>query len=898
MQEQDRYAISSTSAWFAISIIGLGVVFLLDFLTPLGFAHGTLYTFFVLTAALTQNTRLVISVGAVSIVLTAAGAAVSPAGFTLVYWAGNRVISCIIIASTSFVAVLSIRRFEAIRSISAELRSAITRSDRSEALVKIASRIAQVGGWSVSLAGSPEQPDPSGEPVLAWSDEVCRMHGKPSSYQPTADEAVNFLIPEDRVHVAGAIRRCITQGISYDQEMRIERTDGRRVWVRIIGEAVRNEDGRVIRIQGAYQDLTWERQLTEVAFESQRRFQQFANDLPLIVWTATPEGSVDFVSNALKNYAGEQINVLLGDHGWTSLIHPDDEESRIADWKLASSQVKDFTTEFRIKDADGEYQWFLVYGRPILNDKREAIKWYGAAINIHDKKTLEQELRTSEERLTYLTQATTDAIWDWDPVNQKLWWSDSLYTLFGYQPGKHPPTPEDWIARIHPDDRANVVPSLVHVIDGDATDWEAEYRYKRNDGTYAYISDRCFVIRDKDGNATRTVGGMSDVTARRHMLDQIEQADRLHSIGQLTGGVAHDFNNLLTVILGNSELLVEGLENNESLQSLAAVSRDAAQRGSQLTQRLLAFARRQALEPKAVDVQFLLKDMESLLRRTLKENIDIEIVNAGGLWQALVDPAQLEGALLNLSLNARDAMPEGGKLTIETGNAYLDDSYAETHNEVTTGQYVLIAISDAGEGISEENLSKVFDPFFSTKGIGKGTGLGLSMVYGFVKQSNGHIKIYSELGHGTTVKIYLPRASQADKSEPKQATVKPVGGNERILAVEDDELVRQFVCNQLVILGYQVLSASNAEEALRILRSDEKIDLLFTDIVMPGELNGRQLAEEAKKLRPDLKVLYTSGYTENAIVHHGRLDPGVQLLSKPYRRNDLAQKIRHVLNEA
>ncbi|MDX1490122.1 MAG: PAS domain-containing protein [Pseudohongiellaceae bacterium] len=891
----DKYAINSYRAWYAISLIGLGVVFLIDFLTPLGFAHGTLYTFFVLTASLTQNARFVMGIAISSILLTFIGSLVSPPGFTLVYVAANRIISCITIAITAFVVALAIRKIKAIRAISHDLRTAITRSDANEALLKIASRISQVGGWVAHLAGSPEQPDPDGEPLLSWSAEVCRIHGVPTDFEPTVEKAVAFLVPEHREHIADAVRRCIIEGIAYDQELQIIRADGQRAWVRIIGEAVRNDQGRTVRIQGAYQDLTWERRLSDEVFESQRRFQQFTNSLPLIVWTATPSGYVDFVSNAFNTYTGNDTNELINEQEWLKRIHPDDEEHRVNDWKNASSELKDFTTEFRIRSATGEYRWFLIYGRPIFNAEHEVVKWYGAAIDIHDKKLLEEELRTSEQRLSYLTAATTDAVWDWDSVNQKLWWSDSLYTLFGYEPEEKAPTPEDWAKRIHPEDRNNVVPGLQHAIDGDSSDWEAEYRYKRADGTYAYVSDRCTVIRDEEGNAVRTVGGMRDVSSRRNMIEQIQQADRLHSVGQLTGGVAHDFNNLLTVILGNSELLVEGLNDNKNLQSLAIVSRDAAQRGSQLTQRLLAFARRQALEPKAVDIPFLLKDMESLLRRTLRENIDIEIVNAAGLWQALVDPAQLEGALLNLSLNAKDAMPEGGKLTIETGNAYLDDKYAESHNEVKSGQYVLIAVSDTGEGIDEEHLSQVFDPFFSTKGLGKGTGLGLSMVYGFVKQSNGHINIYSEVDQGTTVKIYLPRCTDTKAPEPHNITEPTTGGTERILAVEDDELVRDFVCNQLLVLGYKVLSAANAEEALKILRSDEKIDLLFTDIVMPGELNGRQLADEAQKLRPGLKVLYTSGYTENAIVHQGRLDPGVHLLSKPYRRNELAQKIRLVL---
>jgi PAS domain S-box-containing protein len=895
---QDKFAINSYRAWYAFSLIGLGVVFLVDFLTPLGFAHGTLYVFFVLTASFTQKPRFIISIATASLFLTIIGSFVSPPGFMIVYVASNRVISCITIAITAYVAVIAIRRMQTTREISQALGSAVVRSELSESLFRIASRITQVGGWEIHLPGSPSQPDPSGQPLINWSDEVCRIHGKPPKYQPTVEDATNLIAPEDMEQVNEAIRRCIAQGISYDHELRILRADGKFIWARTIGEPVRNAEGRVIGIQGAFQDLTRERKMVEDAFDSKRRFQHYSNSLPLIVWTSGPRGEVDFVSKAMNNYTGAKTNDLIGHQEWVGRIHPDDEESRIVDWKLAASSQKDFTSEFRIRAEDGQYNWFLIYGSPIINSENEVTRWYGAAINIHDKKLLEQELRVSEERLNYLTQATTDAVWDYDPVSRKLWWSDSLYALFGYKPQETVPTAELWASRIHPDDHDKVARGLLQAIKGYGTEWEAEYRVKRSDGSYGYVLDRSFMIRDKIGNAVRIVGGMRDVTERRNMLEQIQQADRLHSVGQLTGGVAHDFNNLLTVILGNSELLVEGLDNQPDFQELAKVSRDAAQRGSQLTQRLLAFARRQALEPKAVNVPLLLKDMESLLRRTLSENIDIEIVNAGGLWPALVDPAQLEGALLNLSLNARDSMSKGGKLTIETGNAYLDDSYAETHTEVKSGQYVLIAISDTGDGISEENISKVFDPFFSTKGLGKGTGLGLSMVYGFVKQSNGHIKIYSELEHGTTAKIYLPRSTQAEEAAPRHATVQAQGGSERILAVEDDDLVRDFVCNQLLVLGYKVLTASNAEEALKILRSDEAIDLLFTDIVMPGDLNGRQLADEAQKLRPGLKILYTSGYTENAIVHHGRLDPGVQLLSKPYRRNELAQKIRNVLNDA
>jgi CheY-like chemotaxis protein len=322
---------------------------------------------------------------------------------------------------------------------------------------------------------------------------------------------------------------------------------------------------------------------------------------------------------------------------------------------------------------------------------------------------------------------------------------------------------------------------------------------------------------------------------------------------------------------------------------------EAAMRGAELTQRLLAFARRQPLQPRTTDVNTLIVDAARLLRPTLGEHIEIESAFEEDAWPALVDPSQLINALINLAVNARDAMPEGGKLVLETGNVQLDEHYARIHDEVRPGPYVMIAVSDTGLGIPAAIRDKVFDPFFTTKGSGKGTGLGLSMVYGFVKQSNGHIKIYSEEGHGTTIKIYLPRAGGQVEAAAAQVTVALEGGSETILVVEDDPLVRSYVATQLNSLGYTTLTAANATEALEYIDGVKSFDLLFTDVIMPGSINGRQLADEAKRRRPSLKVLYTSGYTENAIVHHGRLDPGVLLLPKPYRKSDLARMVRTAL---
>jgi signal transduction histidine kinase len=378
---------------------------------------------------------------------------------------------------------------------------------------------------------------------------------------------------------------------------------------------------------------------------------------------------------------------------------------------------------------------------------------------------------------------------------------------------------------------------------------------------------------------------------------QVRQAQKMEAIGQLTGGVAHDFNNILTVITGTIEILAAAVKDRPQLAQITNLIAAAATRGADLTQHLLAFARRQPLQPRNTDVNALVIDVARLLRPTLGEQIEIESMLAHDSVPALIDPSQLSTAILNLALNARDAMSNGGKLTLETKNVVLDEGYARLNSEVSPGNYVMIAVSDTGEGIPGSLLDKVFEPFFTTKEIGKGSGLGLSMVYGFVKQSNGHIKIYSEEGHGTTVKVYLPQAVGAAEAPAAEAFISGIErGDESILIVEDDALVRQYVVTQIRSLGYHALAASNAGEALAIINGPERIDLLFTDVIIPGGMNGRQVATEALTLRPGLKILYTSGYTENAIVHHGRLDADVLLLPKPYLRSDLARMIRTALD--
>ena len=397
--------------------------------------------------------------------------------------------------------------------------------------------------------------------------------------------------------------------------------------------------------------------------------------------------------------------------------------------------------------------------------------------------------------------------------------------------------------------------------------------------------------------AMRTTSGLYAEAERREAAEaSLRQAQKMEAVGQLTGGVAHDFNNLLTIILGNLQLALRRTTDSRQQRLLTNVYH-AAERAAELTKRLLAFSRNQPLNPRPIDANRLVADMSDLLGRTLGETILIETVRGGGLWMTEVDQTELESALLNLAINARDAMPSGGKLTIETGNAFLDEAYCESVDGVKPGQYVLISMTDTGTGMSQDVIAKAFDPFFTTKPAGTGTGLGLSQVHGFVRQSGGHIRIYSELGEGTTVKIYLPR-SFAGRSEAKNETKVPDsqrGKMETVLVVEDDPDVRSYVTETLRRLNYGVLEAPDGEAALALVQRPGPIDLLLTDVVMPG-MNGRVLADAARRYRPDLKILYMTGYSRNAIVHQGRLDPGVLLIQKPFTESALASRVHGALS--
>ena len=391
---------------------------------------------------------------------------------------------------------------------------------------------------------------------------------------------------------------------------------------------------------------------------------------------------------------------------------------------------------------------------------------------------------------------------------------------------------------------------------------------------------------------------VSDMTKRMQAEAVLREAQKMQAIGQLTGGIAHDFNNLLTVILGNLETVQRKLPDDHALQARIGRAVWASQRGASLTAQLLAFARRQPLAPAPIDLSGTVPELVPLLARTLGERIEVRFVGSAGLWRAMADAAQLENALLNLALNARDAMPEGGRLTLELANKVLDATYARAHAEVTAGDYVMLAVSDTGQGMTAEVAARVFEPFFTTKPDGQGTGLGLAMVFGFIKQSKGHVKIYSEPGQGTSVKLYLPRAIGGVVAPPARssAPIELARSGATLLVVEDEPSVREITVAILRDYGYQVLEAADGREAMALFEAHgPEIDMLLSDVVLPGEMRGREIAERITALRPEVKILFMSGYTENSIVHHGRLDDGVQLISKPFQREQLAAKVADLL---
>ena len=593
--------------------------------------------------------------------------------------------------------------------------------------------------------------------------------------------------------------------------------------------------------------------------------------------------------------------------------------------------------EYEFVCGDGVRRWISVVSAVIRGADGTMTGALVVCTDVDGKRRAEAHLRASEERFRMLAATMPALIFVTDAVGANTY-TNTVFQQFTGRSSEEL-LGDGWLDTLHPDDRERAGATWSKAWQTGAA-YDAEYRFRHHGDGHRWHLVRGTPVRDGEGRITQWVGACTDVQevvdarnalaaanaglearvaertaelagALARMQEemreraaaeaQVRQLQKMEAVGQLTGGIAHDFNNMLAVVTGSLDLAKRRLGSGDADRALRGIenAEEGARRAAQLTARLLAFSRQTALEPQVVDANKLVGGMSELLRRSLGEGVRVETVLAGGLWRTHADPGQLENALLNLCVNARDAMPEGGKLTIETANCHLDDAYAGSHAEVSPGQYVLVAVTDTGTGMPPEVAAHAFDPFYTTKGVGKGTGLGLSQVYGFVKQSGGHVKIYSEPGQGTTVKVYLPRRFGADAAvadaQPPFGELPRARDGEVVLVVEDEAAVRHVSVDALRELGYTVVQASDANQALGALAVQPRVDLLFTDIVMP-EMNGRRLADEALRLLPGLRVLFTTGYTRNAVVHNGTLDPGVALLPKPFMVEQLARKVRAVLD--
>jgi PAS domain S-box-containing protein len=621
--------------------------------------------------------------------------------------------------------------------------------------------------------------------------------------------------------------------------------------------------------------------------EERSHIFQMSPDLILIT---DREGNFLRVSPSCRAILGYEPKEMMGRNG-AVFTYPGDLEMVRSEMRLAQRArlVRNFESRCLHKDgrvvtlawsdvwSESEQRHFFI-GRDMTESKKAA-----------------EELRDSERMAHSIIDTTLDAIIQVNESGEVTEWNPQAESMFGWlrQEAMSKPITQLYLPKGYRPRYLDMNERLrqTDVVKGERFEIDA----LRKDGQNIKVEISMTGVRRRGGNTYNLF--VRDITAKLAAEEQLRQSQKMEALGQLTGGIAHDFNNVLTVITGTLDLLTEGIADKPQLTAVTNLIGEAADRGAELTGHLLSFARKQPLQPRETDLNALILNAQKLFRPSLGEQIEIEAILDANAWPALVDPTQLTTVLLNLAVNARDAMPAGGKLTFETGNVNLDERYVDSHADVAEGDYVMVAVSDTGTGISKAIRDRIFDPFFSTKEIGKGTGLGLSMVYGFVKQSGGHINVYSEEGHGTTIKVYLPRASAPPEQAEEPAAELPVeGGSETILVVEDDALVRSSVTAQMQSLGYRTIAVGSAAEALALIERGVTFDLLFTDVIMPGAMNGRQLAEEAIKRRPGSKVVFMSGYTENAIIHHGRLDPGVLLLAKPFHKSELARMIRQALS--
>ena len=742
----------------------------------------------------------------------------------------------------------AVRYIGALQDIT-ERKRAEERLRESEARLRVVLSAGSLGDWSWDAATD----------VVQLSPEAAALFGFAPDATVTWAGIRAVLHPDDAPPAEAAVAAAMASGKDYQIHYRVSLREGRTRWVHAVGRPVCDADGAATGMVGAVQDVTARIEAEEALREESRTLETLNRTGAAIAAELDLERLVQIVTDAGVELTGAKFGAFF-----YNVIREGGE--RFLLYTLSGANRSDFEN-FGLPRATAIFHPTFMGEGIIRSDDITSDPRYGR--NDPHKGMPQGHLPVA----SYLAV----------PVVSRS--GEVIGGLFFGHPGAARFTER------HERLMTGIAAQAAIGIDN-ARLYQAAQKE---------VADRVRAEAElRHLNETLEHRVAEEVARRAEAEEALRQAQKMETLGQLTGGVAHDFNNLLQIVVGNLDILQRNLpEESGRLKRAAENAARGAERASVLTQRLLAFSRRQPLAPKPIDPNKLLAGMSELLHRTLGETVEVETVLASGLWRVEADPNQLENALLNLAVNARDAMRDGGKLTIETANTHLDRAYAAQNAEVTPGQYVVLCVSDTGVGMDEETVSRAFEPFFTTKEVGKGTGLGLSMVYGFVKQSGGHLKIYSEVGEGTTVKIYLPRLlGSALEEEEEVDQIVPEGAcEETILVCEDDDDVRAYSVQVLRELGYRVLEAHDGPSALRLLeRQEGRVDLLFTDVVLPGGMSGAVLAERARALRPDMKLLFTTGYARNAIVHHGRLDPGVELITKPFSYSELATRVRDILD--
>ncbi|WP_269516002.1 PAS domain S-box protein [Brevundimonas subvibrioides] len=672
-------------------------------------------------------------------------------------------------------------------------------------------------------------------------------------------------------------------------------------WMEVAGFRVEPPERHQVAV--LFKDLTAKKAAETALRQSEAQFRAFSEAVPNHVWASRPDGQLYWFNDQVYAYSGLTQGDLDGAGGWGRVVHPDDLAVAAGAWTQALETGQPYQTEFRIRRADGAWRWFRVQAEPVRDASGQITGWVGANSDIDDIRGLNARLEVllagSKAERDRLWTLSADALARADYAGKLLAVNPAWTRILGWSEQELLTNP--YVDIIHPDNIEATLSALTLMGEtGEAMRFEN--RILSSDGMWTPMD--WTVVPEPDGVHFIAVGrDLTEDKAREAALAQaqeaLRQSQKMEAVGQLTGGIAHDFNNLLAGISGALELLSKRLSEGRlnGMERYIDAAQGSAQRAASLTQRLLAFSRRQTLDPKPTDVNRLISGMEELIRRSVGPDVEVEVVGAGGLWATRVDPSQLENALLNLCINGRDAMaPNGGRLTIETSNKWLDERAARAR-ELSPGQYVSLCVTDTGSGMSPEVQAQAFDPFFTTKPLGQGTGLGLSMIHGFVRQSGGQVRIHSEPGKGTTLCLYLPRylGSMEAGEDVTPTAVAEGGSGETVLIIDDEETVRMLVAEVLGEAGYNVIEAPDGPSGLDILRSDRRIDLLVSDVGLPGGMNGRQVADAARVTRPDLKVLFITGYAENAAVGNGLLAPGMEVLTKPFVMGDLAARVHDMI---